>query len=329
MPVYKAIADIEACLVSVLEQLPDDCELICIDDGSPDESMALARQVIDRYPGLRHNVSCIAQANQGLSGARNTGIRLARGRYIGFLDADDVLAPSYFERLRDVVDREPTASIVCFNAQRLTTDASGAPRHDFLPVHAGAGTFDPQSGNGYAALADDFARGRWFAWARLYEQGLFKTHQFTLGFKYQDMLLLPELYRRSRRIVNIDDQLVTYRIHGASITARPDSSTFQNLDAIIDYYLRRSPGLSAPLDGLRHLVVLSAIESVFHAARRMHGTRAARAAMRKRQARVGAARIARVLVQHGARMNRRSLLLQLSPSVFHGAGVIRRTIRCD
>lgn len=99
IPVYKVEAYIEACLCSVLQQLPDWAEVIIVDDGSPDGSMSIAEEVLCRYPQHKRRVSILRQDNQGLSEARNSGIALAEGRYVGFLDSDDVLLEGYFSIL--------------------------------------------------------------------------------------------------------------------------------------------------------------------------------------------------------------------------------------
>ena len=83
MPVYNVEAYIEEAIQSVLDQTFEDFELIVVDDGGPDSSIALARAFSD--PRIR----IVSQANRGLAGARNTGIAEARAAYIALLDSDD------------------------------------------------------------------------------------------------------------------------------------------------------------------------------------------------------------------------------------------------
>ena len=85
IPVYKVEPYLERCVNSVLRQTFRDMEIILVDDGSPDNSGALADQLATRDSRIR----VIHQKNQGLSGARNTGLRAATGDYVIFFDSDD------------------------------------------------------------------------------------------------------------------------------------------------------------------------------------------------------------------------------------------------
>lgn len=87
VPVYKTEAYIAECLDSVLAQTYQDFEVICVDDGSPDNSV----EIIKEYSKNDPRISYVRQENAGLSAARNTGIRNAKGEYILPLDSDDML----------------------------------------------------------------------------------------------------------------------------------------------------------------------------------------------------------------------------------------------
>ena len=89
IPVYNVENYLPKCLESVLGQTYADLEIICVDDGTPDRSAA----VILSYAEKDRRINLISQENQGLSGARNTGIRSATGKYIIFLDGDDWIEP--------------------------------------------------------------------------------------------------------------------------------------------------------------------------------------------------------------------------------------------
>ena len=85
IPVYNVKPYLERCVQSVLRQTFKDLEIIMVDDGSTDGSGELAESLKDWSPCIR----VVHQENQGLSGARNTGIRHATGEYVVFLDSDD------------------------------------------------------------------------------------------------------------------------------------------------------------------------------------------------------------------------------------------------
>ncbi|GGZ99774.1 glycosyl transferase [Arenicella chitinivorans] len=89
MPVYNVRDYIRTAVESVLAQTYDDLELIVVDDESPDDSIACIQNLIDADP----RIQLVHQENRGLAGARNTGIRQARGEFIAFLDSDDYWHP--------------------------------------------------------------------------------------------------------------------------------------------------------------------------------------------------------------------------------------------
>ncbi len=105
IPLYNKEHYIEATIRSVLNQTCKDYEVIVVDDGSKDNSLALAR----KYEGER--VRIIAQENQGVSVARNTGILNARGKYIAFLDADDEWRPEYLATIQSLTDKYSESAI--------------------------------------------------------------------------------------------------------------------------------------------------------------------------------------------------------------------------
>ncbi|MCM1302372.1 MAG: glycosyltransferase [Alistipes senegalensis] len=95
VPVYKVERYLRQCLDSILGQTFGDWECIVVDDGSPDG----CPQICDEYAARDPRFRVIHRANGGLSAARNSGLREAQGEYIGFVDSDDWIAPTMFERL--------------------------------------------------------------------------------------------------------------------------------------------------------------------------------------------------------------------------------------
>jgi len=87
MPAYNASAFIHSSINSVLEQSYLNWELIVVDDGSIDDTSLLVEEIED------HRIRLIRKVNEGVAAARNTGLKIARGEYIGFLDSDDLWLP--------------------------------------------------------------------------------------------------------------------------------------------------------------------------------------------------------------------------------------------
>lgn len=95
VPVYNVAPWLERCLSSLSRQTCAQIEIICIDDGSTDDSLAILETYASREPRLR----VLKQPNSGVSTARNRGIELAQGRYIAFVDADDTVEEDMVEKL--------------------------------------------------------------------------------------------------------------------------------------------------------------------------------------------------------------------------------------
>jgi glycosyltransferase involved in cell wall biosynthesis len=95
IPVYNAENYIKYCIESLLNQTLKECEFIFVNDGSHDQS----RSIIEKYQQIDDRIILINQENEGVSTARNIGIKLAVGEYIGFVDADDYIESEMYEEL--------------------------------------------------------------------------------------------------------------------------------------------------------------------------------------------------------------------------------------
>lgn len=114
IPYYNKARYIKRCVDSVLGQTFSEFEIIIVDDGSSDNGLEFL--MLENHDQIR----IIAQQNQGVSQARNTGIRNAVHRYIAFLDADDCWHPAYLEKIREVIFRETDATIIGTHYARST-----------------------------------------------------------------------------------------------------------------------------------------------------------------------------------------------------------------
>ena len=95
---------------SVLDQLPGDCELIAVDDGSTDGTPDRLREYEKKHEGLR--VSSIAHG--GASAARNAGLDMTEGEWVTFMDCDDCLKPGFFEKAMPIIDDNTDLYIFSF-----------------------------------------------------------------------------------------------------------------------------------------------------------------------------------------------------------------------
>lgn len=95
IPVYNAKFFLQDCIQSLLSQTLQECEFIFVNDGSSDNS----KEIIEEFQKQDNRIILINQENQGISGARNTGVEVSKGEYIGFLDNDDFVKEDMFEKL--------------------------------------------------------------------------------------------------------------------------------------------------------------------------------------------------------------------------------------
>ncbi|MBN1483086.1 MAG: glycosyltransferase [Chloroflexia bacterium] len=121
---YNYARFVGEALQSVAAQTWEDYEIIVVDDGSTDETRAAVE---------RSGVPCqyIYQENQGAAAARNTGLRAARGEYVNFLDADDLLYPQSLELMAGYLDQHPDVALVYGDAIYFYQDGSGRPTRRF------------------------------------------------------------------------------------------------------------------------------------------------------------------------------------------------------
>lgn len=136
IPVYNAEKYVAIAVQSVLLQTYENFEILIIDDGSPDESIDICQQFNDS------RIKIIRQANRGLPGARNTGIRHAQGDYLAFLDADDAWLSNKLEKHVNHLNNSPTVGIsFCYSAfineQGKSTGLHQKPRrlYDITPSY--------------------------------------------------------------------------------------------------------------------------------------------------------------------------------------------------
>lgn len=133
VPLYNAADFIEHTINSILGQSYDDFELLLVDDGSTDGSLTLC----GRYAEKDARIRVIHQENGGVSAARNRGLEEAQGKYIAFVDADDILAPDYLERLMLGMRDEGAVLSMCAHARiRSQEDALPLERTAFASFPA-------------------------------------------------------------------------------------------------------------------------------------------------------------------------------------------------
>lgn len=113
IPVYNKEKYIKSCLESVVVQTINDYEVVIVNDGSTDKSEEIIKEYLKKYKNFKY----INQVNQGLSIARNNGVKEAKGEYIIFLDSDDSIEPKLLENLKK--ETQDTPSIIRFQLKTV------------------------------------------------------------------------------------------------------------------------------------------------------------------------------------------------------------------
>lgn len=206
VPVYKVEQYLAECVDSILMQTFTDFELILVDDGSPDRSGAIC----DEYARRDSRVRVIHQENQGLSGARNSGIDVAQGEFITFVDSDDLVDPRYLEILL-AATKDGADIAICRHEEFADGDAhadwdGAASRQSFAAEDALVTMYHGSS---------DVPVN---AWCKLIKKDLFGDTRFAVGRLHEDQAFTPYILYRAQQIVSCDAVLYHYRNNPASIT---------------------------------------------------------------------------------------------------------------
>jgi glycosyltransferase involved in cell wall biosynthesis len=213
VPAFNAAGFIEDCLGAILAQMGPRHELLVIDDGSRDATPALVEALAARHPDCL--VKLVRQPNGGVSVARNRGLFEARGDYIVFVDADDVLLPGMLAALDAVALEHHPDVIACdFNAWR--PDKGNARRLVTLGYPPNAVTRERD-----AVLQDFFADRHTYVWANVFRREIYLRQPqplFPPGRVYEDVSTLSRLLADCATLYHLARPIIDYRQHAASIT---------------------------------------------------------------------------------------------------------------
>ncbi len=188
IPVYNVERTLDRCVESVLGQDVPDMEVILVDDGSPDSCGSMCDEWADRDG----RVHVVHQRNMGLSVARNTGLDIAGGRYVTFVDSDDYLVPGTFLPLLELLDGEQDVDMVEYGVMQECSRR--------LPVVLHDGVY--RSARDY--WLDTMAWNHAYACNKIYRARVFDGLRYAADRLFEDLMLLPELLGNIRCIATTD-----------------------------------------------------------------------------------------------------------------------------
>ncbi len=217
VPVYKVENYLQKCIDSILAQTFRDFELILVDDGSPDRCPELCDAAAEKDGRIR----VIHQKNGGLSAARNAGLDIARGGWIGFVDSDDTIEPEMYETLYRLVQEHGANLAVCGmllvdEQDKTLTEPIKAPQLMVLTREQAIGRI--------ASTPFHVANNK------LYDREIFAQLRYPVGRLNEDSFTAPAVLEQVTTAVYTQQQLYHYCQRTGSIMHQ--QKKLRNYDAV-------------------------------------------------------------------------------------------------
>jgi glycosyltransferase involved in cell wall biosynthesis len=207
VPVYNISKHLERCITSIINQSYKHIEIILVDDGSTDTS----GQICDRYREKDSRITVVHQTNKGLSGARNAGLSIMRGDYVGFVDGDDFIDTFMYETL--------LKAIIAHEADVVQTGFHHADEHGNIIDTV---TFKEAS----YLNANEMFHARFKennihvgVWTKLYKNEIFKKIRFFEGYVFEDYAILPNILNECKKFVVIEGAFYNYASNPTGISS--------------------------------------------------------------------------------------------------------------
>lgn len=219
VPVYNVAPYLDEALDSVENQTYKDIEIICVNDGSTDNSLA----ILEKHAKKDKRIKVINQENQGVSKARNAGMKAATGKYIYFFDSDDVLAPYIMEKSVNLLEKYD-ADVIKFRCVYFEADSK---------ADLSAYSYDDSDFRLYECKPDSncvkfFCEGGWAVWTSVYKKSFIAENSIefnkNIGFG-EDLLFNFMLSTHINKIVIDNNVGYFYRSNRAGSISNSDYKT--------------------------------------------------------------------------------------------------------
>lgn len=196
VPVYKVEAYLKKCIDSILSQTFKDLEIILVDDGSPDE----CGKICDEYAEKDSRIRVIHKENGGLSSARNAGLDIAAGKYVGFVDSDDWIEPDMYEILYKITE-ENKAEIGVVTSKIIYSDRISITGIHGLVIH-----------NKLEAMKEVIVSGLYdeVVWTKLFKKEVIGKERFKTGIIYEDTDFTYRVIDKCSKVVSLGKPLYNY-----------------------------------------------------------------------------------------------------------------------
>ena len=244
VPVYNVERYIRPCIESIFKQglNENDYEVIIVNDGTPDKSM----EMIDDIINLHKNITVINQENQGLSGARNNGIKIAKGEYILMPDSDDLLIENSLKPLLEKALETKVDLVVADFFNMTDKEIDEFYKEEFKQPKL---QFKKVVGEHiYLELLNPL---QCYVWRTLYRREFIVKEYLTFypGIRYQDIPFTNECYLKANNCIRTNIHLNIYRTWpGSATNAYKLENSKHFITAIaLTWQLRQIEGLSSDL----------------------------------------------------------------------------------
>lgn len=215
VPIYNVASYLRMCVASLLDQdlAKDEYEIILVDDGSTDK----CPEICDEYERMFDNIHVLHRKNGGLSAARNSGIEIARGEYVTFVDSDDYLQKNVLGAILDQMESQQL-DVLRYNYQNVRENGE-----IFVPFKTGKPYFDYSCEvvDGETFLNERLGYAC-YAWAFVLKRELLEGCIFTEGIYFEDTDWTPRLLMRAQRVASTEMIVYNYLWREGSITL-PDN----------------------------------------------------------------------------------------------------------
>ena len=237
LPVYNTEKYLPKCLDSIQAQTLKEIEIICINDGSTDNSLNILKEYADRDSRFK----IISQTNSGQSAARNKGLDFATGKYVGFVDSDDYIEPGMYEKLfKNATENKSDISLCSMSTYTQTTGVFNTNVR-YFSLNIFPSSFDGKVFN-YKDTDNFLFRICVSPCNKLYKKELIKDNNisFPEGLFFEDNVFFYETFMLAKRISLIRDNLYCYRLKSDTSTVTGDDKNkldfFEVFKKIEDFF---------------------------------------------------------------------------------------------
>ena len=241
IPIYKVEPYLDACIDSVVKQTYTNMEIILVDDGSPDNCPAMC----DAWAKRDSRIRVIHEENKGQSDARNSGLDIATGKFIFFVDSDDTIEPDTIQRAWEAQEKTDADMVI---VNEVCTDENDVPLQtpDFSTFQDTVLTQEELWQNFFAQ--DDRCSYYAIACSKLYKREIFQDLRFASGKRYEDTFILPYTVGQCKKIACLGFQGYHHRQHSNSIMSQGDPRNYLDRS---EYLLEWTTCFAAKGDYLR------------------------------------------------------------------------------